>query len=55
MDPEGGMCYGESCELGKSDDLQICISETNTFYVNLKNSNTCLMGLQLEAKEIVRK
>ena len=29
MDIGEGMCYGESCELCKTDDSQTCTPETN--------------------------
>ena len=38
MDIVEGMCYGECCELFKTDDSQTCTPETNnTIYVNKKN------------------
>ena len=37
MDTGEGMCYGEHCELCKTDESQTCTPETNnTLYVNLK-------------------
>ena len=37
MDIGEGMCYGECCELHKTDDTQTYTPETNnTLYVNLK-------------------
>lgn len=40
-----GMCYGEHCELCKTDGSQTCTLEThNAFYVNLKiNKNMKIM------------
>ena len=35
MDTGEGMCYGESCEVCKSDDSQTCTpGVNNTLYVN---------------------
>ena len=40
MDIGKGMCYGECCELCKTDDSQTCTPETNnTLYFNLKNTS----------------
>ena len=40
MDIGKGMCYGECCELCKTDDSQIRIPEANnTFYVNFKKEH----------------
>ena len=40
MDTGEGMCYGECCEMCKTDDSQTCTPGTNnTLYVNLKNQD----------------
>ena len=39
MDTEEGICYGELCELCKTDELQTCSPErNNTLYVNFLKS-----------------
>ena len=46
MDIGEGMCYGECCELCKTDESQTCAPETNnTLYVN--KNKTIVYGIML--------